>query len=197
MRRRRRPARRRAPRHGAEAEDLDRNRRPGFLHLPRLVVEHRAHAAPLGAGGMGTVYKAQHRLMERVVALKIVNPLLVNKPGAAERFTRAVSWPQGAFPLAHALRGKTAGIVGLGRIGSAVASRARAFGMDVIAFDPYIPDDRFVAQQVRIGKEDFRQHGEEFSRRLRRVGIDRGVLAAIHACAEIVVRACQRRSPFG
>lgn len=42
---------------------------------------------------MGTVYKARHRLMERVVALKIVNPLLVNKPGAVERFTREVKAP--------------------------------------------------------------------------------------------------------
>jgi D-3-phosphoglycerate dehydrogenase len=33
--------------------------------------------------------------------------------------------------------GKTLGIIGLGRIGSAVAERARAFGMDVIAYDPY------------------------------------------------------------
>ena len=32
---------------------------------------------------MGTVYKAQHRLMERVVALKIVNPILVNKDAAS------------------------------------------------------------------------------------------------------------------
>lgn len=38
------------------------------------------------------------------------------------------------------LRGKTLGIVGLGRIGRAIAARANAFGMRVIAHDPYVID---------------------------------------------------------
>lgn len=38
------------------------------------------------------------------------------------------------------LRGKTLGLVGLGRIGQAVAERAAAFGMRVIGFDPYVPE---------------------------------------------------------
>jgi D-3-phosphoglycerate dehydrogenase len=36
------------------------------------------------------------------------------------------------------LFGKTLGIVGLGRIGGEVAKRASSFGMDVVAFDPYV-----------------------------------------------------------
>jgi glycerate dehydrogenase len=42
------------------------------------------------------------------------------------------------YPLIE-LSGLTMGIVGLGRIGSTVATTARAFGMDVLAFDPGIP----------------------------------------------------------
>lgn len=38
------------------------------------------------------------------------------------------------------IRGDTLGIVGLGRIGSAVALRAKAFGFNVIFYDPYLPD---------------------------------------------------------
>ncbi|HEX3011800.1 MAG TPA: phosphoglycerate dehydrogenase [Syntrophomonadaceae bacterium] len=47
------------------------------------------------------------------------------------------------------LYGKTVGIVGLGRIGSMVATRLAAFNMKVIAYDPYISDERF----VRYGAE--------------------------------------------
>lgn len=39
------------------------------------------------------------------------------------------------------LRGKTLGLIGFGRIGQAVATRAQAFQMDVIAYDPYIPQE--------------------------------------------------------
>lgn len=43
---------------------------------------------------------------------------------------------------------KTLGIVGLGRIGSEVAKRAQAFGMTVIAFDPYLSPNRAKAMQI-------------------------------------------------
>jgi D-3-phosphoglycerate dehydrogenase len=47
------------------------------------------------------------------------------------------------------LRGKTVGIVGLGRVGSIVAQRLRAFEMRLLGFDPYIPDERFAELGVK------------------------------------------------
>ncbi len=57
------------------------------------------------------------------------------------------SYAQGR-PL-HRLRGRGFGVVGLGRIGTAAALRARALGMDVLFHDPYVPDGRDRALGVR------------------------------------------------
>ena len=47
-------------------------------------------------------------------------------------------WDRKAFGGIE-LRGKTLGIIGLGRIGQAIATRAQAFDMQVVAHDPYLP----------------------------------------------------------
>lgn len=52
----------------------------------------------LGAGGMGTVYKAVHRRMQRVVALKVLRPELSSKPHLLQRFEREV---QAVARLSH------------------------------------------------------------------------------------------------
>ncbi len=44
----------------------------------------------LGEGGMGAVYLAEHRVMERVVAIKVINRAFVAHPEAIERFTREI-----------------------------------------------------------------------------------------------------------
>ena len=51
--------------------------------------------------------------------------------------------------LGHELNGRTLGIVGLGRIGSEVARRAAAFGMELVGFDPYVGEERFQSLRVR------------------------------------------------
>ncbi len=53
---------------------------------------------------------------------------------------------------------KTLGLLGVGRIGSEVASRAKAFGMTVIAFDPYLkehPVARLVPLDELLAKSDY------------------------------------------
>ncbi len=52
------------------------------------------------------------------------------------------------------LRGKTLGVIGMGRIGSGVAKRALAFDMNVIAYDPYINEDRAKSLGIRVGSLD-------------------------------------------
>jgi len=55
---------------------------------------------------------------------------------------RAGRWDRSDL-LGTELSGRTIGIVGLGRIGGEVATRARGFNMTVVAYDPYIQRDRF------------------------------------------------------
>jgi serine/threonine protein kinase len=52
----------------------------------------------IGVGGMGAVFKAEHQLMERPVALKVINRDLLGNPAALERFRREV---KAAARLAH------------------------------------------------------------------------------------------------
>ncbi len=59
------------------------------------------------------------------------------------------AWDRKPF-VGYELFGKRLGIVGLGRIGSNVASRARAFGMTVRAYDPFVPPSRSVALGIEL-----------------------------------------------
>lgn len=73
--------------------------------------------------------------------------LLRHVPEAATSM-REGRWDRSAL-LGSELRGKTLGIAGLGRIGGEVAARGHAFGMTLLAYDPYAADARFTALRVR------------------------------------------------
>jgi D-3-phosphoglycerate dehydrogenase len=66
---------------------------------------------------------------------------------AADRAMKDAKWEKKRF-LGNELRGKTLGLAGLGRIGQEVAQRARAFGMRVVAHDPFIAKD--IAQSLGV-----------------------------------------------
>ena len=59
---------------------------------------------------------------------------------AADRFVRTGRWLQGGFPLASKASGKRLGIVGMGRIGQAIARRAAAFDMQIAWHGPAAKD---------------------------------------------------------
>ncbi|PWC96480.1 2-hydroxyacid dehydrogenase [Azospirillum sp. TSO5] len=73
-----------------------------------------------------------------------------------DRFVRAGNWPKGKLPLARKVSGKRLGVLGLGRIGEAIAKRAEAFGM-TIAYTNRKPRDgvsyRFVASPIELARE--------------------------------------------
>jgi D-3-phosphoglycerate dehydrogenase len=81
--------------------------------------------------GVNTVATAEHTM-----ALLLA---LCRHVPQADASLRAGEWKRSKFVGVQLYR-KTLGIVGLGRIGARVAQRAQAFGMEVIAFDPYLSD---------------------------------------------------------
>jgi D-3-phosphoglycerate dehydrogenase len=62
---------------------------------------------------------------------------LARRIPAADRSVKAGKWERGKFQGVEVC-GKTLGIVGLGRIGVQIAKRAVAFGMRVVAYDPFV-----------------------------------------------------------
>lgn len=82
----------------------------------------------MNAAAGNTVTTAEHT-MAMLLSLARQIPQAVQS-------TRAGRWEKNKF-IGVELMGKTLGIIGLGRIGTAVAERARSFGMSVLAYDPY------------------------------------------------------------
>lgn len=72
---------------------------------------------------------------------------LMRRISAADRSMRAGEWDRKRYRGSE-LNGKTLALIGAGRIGGEVARRARAFGMNVIANDPFLKEDR--ARQLGI-----------------------------------------------
>ena len=68
---------------------------------------------------------------------------------AADASLKAHVWDRNKF-MGVQLAGKTLGIVGLGRIGQAVAKRARAFDMEVLGYDPFLAPDRAAELGVEL-----------------------------------------------
>jgi C-terminal binding protein len=80
----------------------------------------------------GTEEVADHALMMLLaIARRLLN---------CDRAIRAGGWDTVMIFGAPRLRGRTVGVIGCGRIGTAFALRAKALGMHVVVYDPYRPD---------------------------------------------------------
>lgn len=101
----------------------------------------RRGIAVMNAPGANTVSAAEH-------AMGLLLSLVRHIPEAADSMRRG-EWDRKRFEGTE-LRGKTIGIVGMGRIGGHVAGIAKAFGMTVVGHDPYLPPERAAELQVKF-----------------------------------------------
>ncbi|HUG33045.1 MAG TPA: hydroxyacid dehydrogenase [Acidimicrobiia bacterium] len=89
-----------------------------------------------------------------IAAAELTLALMISvarKIPAAESSLRRGEWDRASFRGVE-LRGKVLGLIGAGRIGSEVAVRGRAFGMEVVACDPYLSRAR--ADELRVEMVD-------------------------------------------
>jgi D-3-phosphoglycerate dehydrogenase len=92
-----------------------------------------------------TITTAEHTL-----ALLIA---MARRVPQANSSLKAGRWDRKAF-IGTELQGKTLGIIGLGRIGRVVANRARAFGMNIVAYDPFIAPEQARDMQIELAGLD-------------------------------------------
>ena len=93
----------------------------------------RAGVVVMNTPGGNTVSTAEH-------TMALILALSRNVP-QAHASLKAGRWDRGKFTGSQ-LEGKTLGVVGLGRVGLAVASRAQGFGMKVVGYDPFMTPER-------------------------------------------------------
>lgn len=74
---------------------------------------------------------------------------LARKVREYDRATRAGVWRWQAGQPVHRISGRTMGLLSFGRIARAIAARGKAFGVNLIAYDPYVPPQDFAAHNVK------------------------------------------------
>ncbi|MEW6172979.1 MAG: phosphoglycerate dehydrogenase [Bacillota bacterium] len=93
------------------------------------------------APGGNTIAAAEH-------TVGMMLSLARNIPEASTRMKNGV-WDKKSF-VGVELRNKVLGVIGIGRIGSEVAKRAQAMEMEILAYDPYITEERAKDLGVRV-----------------------------------------------
>jgi D-3-phosphoglycerate dehydrogenase len=83
---------------------------------------------------------------EQTIALMLA---LARKTAAADASMRRGEWKRSSFTGVE-LRGRTLGIIGLGKIGQAVADRARGLEMNIIGYDPFVTADQAALHGINL-----------------------------------------------
>jgi D-3-phosphoglycerate dehydrogenase len=86
-----------------------------------------------------------HEVSDHAMALLLA---LVRKITLSNKLVQAARWEMPAVVPIHRLTGRVLGLIGFGNIPRAVAPKAKAFGMRVIAHDPYVTKDAAAALGV-------------------------------------------------
>lgn len=146
----------------------------GLANVTRRVIEELARARVIVRYGVGYDSVDIAAATERGIAVcnipdycteEVANHALALLLAVNRRIlqqdahVRAGGWRGGALAPVGSLYGETAGIVGYGRIGRAMAARCRALGMRVLAADPYAgpadADDRIVPLDELVAEADY------------------------------------------
>ena len=95
---------------------------------------------------------------EHTIALLIA---LARRVPQANSSLKSGHWDRKSF-IGVELQGKTLGVVGMGRIGRTVSARARAFGMKIVAFDPFIAPEQARDLEIELTPLDELFAGADF-----------------------------------
>ena len=98
------------------------------------------HASSQGVVVMNTPFGNSITTAEHAIALIMA---LARQIPAANEGTQKGEWPKSAF-MGVEVTGKTLGLIGAGNIGSIVASRALGLKMKVVAYDPFLTEERAI-----------------------------------------------------
>lgn len=109
-----------------------------------------AAAVARGVTVVNSPLAASVSVAEHTLALMLALSRLV---AAADSSMKQNKWEKSAF-MGVELNGKTLGLIGIGRIGAETAKRGAAFGMKVIAYDPYLKPDQIQGRGAEAASLD-------------------------------------------
>ncbi|KAM0754260.1 C-terminal binding protein [Meredithblackwellia eburnea MCA 4105] len=126
----------------------------GYDRLDRVALGERGITV-CNVPDYGTEEIADHAL---ALALSLRRGIVLHHE--LQRSSPPAKWSAMHTPLVTRIRGSTFGVLGLGRIGTAAALRAKGFGWNVIFYDPYLPngvDKSLGFERVRSIEELFKR----------------------------------------